>query len=366
MDNDLQPARIIPPGATIAAEIRARGWTQRDLAEMTGRPEQAISEIVHGKKEITADTALELSSAFGTSAEFWMNLEARYRLQLARKQVEKQQNIERDARLRSLLPYSEALKRGWLHVCETITEREAEVCRFRGVSSLEDDPGVALAARRSAQGQAQVVAVTAWACRVLRLAEQQRVPPYSRDALSAAIPTLLACAREPADVARAPGILRAAGVHFLIVPYLQQTTLDGALLYCGEHPVVALTLRLKRLDNFWFTLLHELAHVVAGHRGHFLDSLYDNERTMTPEELEADALARDWLVPPEAYATVLGASGLTKTQLQALAADIGRHPSIVAGRVQHDTGNYRRFADLHVPVADFLAPWKDVAEPAAA
>jgi addiction module HigA family antidote len=74
----------IHPGEILAEELEARGMTQRSLAEAIGRPEQAISEIVRGKKGITAETALQLSEVFEVSAEFWMNLQTSYALTVAR------------------------------------------------------------------------------------------------------------------------------------------------------------------------------------------------------------------------------------------------------------------------------------------
>jgi addiction module HigA family antidote len=79
------PARVTPPGVILKRELEARGWTQNDLAEIMGRPSQAISEIIRGTKQVTPETALELAQAMGTSPEFWTNLEINYRLHLARK-----------------------------------------------------------------------------------------------------------------------------------------------------------------------------------------------------------------------------------------------------------------------------------------
>jgi len=80
----LIPGHIIRPGDIIRRELTARGWTQKDLARIMGRPEQAISAICRGIKQITPETALQLAATFGTSAELWANLEAQYRLELAR------------------------------------------------------------------------------------------------------------------------------------------------------------------------------------------------------------------------------------------------------------------------------------------
>ncbi len=74
----------IPPGFTLEEELAARGMSQRELAAKIERPPQAISEIIHGKKAITAETALDLESALGIPAYLWLRLEARYRLALAK------------------------------------------------------------------------------------------------------------------------------------------------------------------------------------------------------------------------------------------------------------------------------------------
>lgn len=79
-------ARVPSPGRILSRELEARGWTQKDLAEITGRPIQTINEIIQAKIQITPETALDLGEAFGTSAKFWTNLETKYRLHLARKE----------------------------------------------------------------------------------------------------------------------------------------------------------------------------------------------------------------------------------------------------------------------------------------
>ena len=80
MSQKLVTARVPPPGRILSRELETRSWTQKDLADITGRPVQTINEIIQAKKKITPETALELAEAFGTSAEFWTNLETNYRL----------------------------------------------------------------------------------------------------------------------------------------------------------------------------------------------------------------------------------------------------------------------------------------------
>jgi HTH-type transcriptional regulator / antitoxin HigA len=82
-----RPFRPVSPGEILREELEAHGWTQKELAERISRPYQAVNEIIRGRKQITAGTALALSSALGTSAEFWMNLETNYRLDIARREL---------------------------------------------------------------------------------------------------------------------------------------------------------------------------------------------------------------------------------------------------------------------------------------
>ncbi|HOF88640.1 MAG TPA: HigA family addiction module antitoxin [Armatimonadota bacterium] len=82
---EYSPAIPIHPGEILQEELDARGWTQKGFAEQIGRPPQLINNIVNGRAGISAETALDFSDAFGTSAQFWMNLDSNYRLAMARK-----------------------------------------------------------------------------------------------------------------------------------------------------------------------------------------------------------------------------------------------------------------------------------------
>ena len=88
MRTRVTPARLIPPGRIIERELEARGWAQSELATIMGRPKQVINEIIHAKKRITPETALELGAAFDTPAEFWLNLETNYRLRLRQNEID--------------------------------------------------------------------------------------------------------------------------------------------------------------------------------------------------------------------------------------------------------------------------------------
>jgi HTH-type transcriptional regulator / antitoxin HigA len=139
------------------------------------------------------------------------------------------------------------------------------------------------------------------------------------------------------------------GIHLIYLPHLPRTHLDGAALKLPDGtPVIGLTLRYDRLDNFWFCLCHELAHVALhmqqGMDEAFFDdlSLGDVEGIETDEkEAEADQWAQEALIPAEVWAASSVKENATPTAVVELAHELGIHPAIVAGRVRKELHNYR-------------------------
>ena len=102
----------IPPGEVLEEELEARGMTQKELAARLGRPAQAINEIIRAKKSITPETAIGLGRVLGIDAQFWVNLEATYRMTLARQR--EQEMLEANVQWLDEYPVRDMLKRGWI------------------------------------------------------------------------------------------------------------------------------------------------------------------------------------------------------------------------------------------------------------
>lgn len=359
MNANPRPARVVPPGQIIERELNARGWTQKDLAEIMGRPPQAINEIVRARKRITPETAYQLAEAFGTSPELWINLEARYRLHLAGEERE-DARIAQKSRIYGRVPMSELLRRSWIEAVESIDELEREVCTFLEIDSLDQEPQIVASFRYPPTREPELNAQIAWVQRVKHLARAQAAAVFDVTRLRAAIPTLLSHAAKAEDVAQIPALLLSLGVHFVVVPHLEHTYVDGAAFTLEGHPVVALTLRYDRIDSFWFTLLHELAHVVAGHEGIFLDNL--DEQNGNGTEDEANRMARDWLIDSDVFASFVRVTQpyFSGTEISRFAQGLGRHSGIVLGRLQYDgLVPYRNLRALLVKVKPFLEVWID-------
>lgn len=335
MSAELRSARALPPGRIIRRELEARGWSQKYLAEILGRPESKISPIIAGKKQITPEMAIALSEAFGTSAELWINLESNYRLRLAEDATERG-TVARRLRLRQYLPIAELVKRGWLPDTQDQDELESAVCDLLGVSNLGAVPRLAASFRGANRATASIPALVAWCQHARSLAAGLTVSKFSATRFrSGCIDEVLSLTAGLDGVPRVREVLGSYGVRFVVLRHLPQTYLDGVVLYLNRQPVVGLTLRYDRVDSFWFSLMHELGHIYAGHVGEFLDELDPESASSDPEEEESNRLAAEWLVPGQPLARFAQAVRpyYSRAHVESFAASIARHPGIVAGRL---------------------------------
>lgn len=140
-------------------------------------------------------------------------------------------------------------------------------------------------------------------------------------------------------------LLKNKGIKLVIVPHFKKTYLDGAVLLNNKgEPIIALSLRYDRLDNFWFTLMHELAHLVLGHVHDSEDQCIIDDLDMeAPDEKEndADKLARDSLIPHELWESHPAKTSKKIEDILDLASKADIHKSIVAGRIRRERNNYK-------------------------
>ena len=253
-------AESFAPGEYIREEIEARGWTQIDLAEILGRPAQAVSEIITGKRSITPEMARALGDAFGTSAQLWLNLESSYRLSRV---SAKDDSVARRAKLYDIAPLKDIQRRGWIVESTNVDVLEAQVLEFFGVASLGDPIYFHHAARKSTDYSVITPAQLAWFYRCRNLARVVTVTrKFSSAAFDSCMKQLLALRGVTEEARHIPRVLAEAGIRFLIVEPLPQTKIDGVCFWLNEDsPVVALSLRFDRIDWFWHTLMHEMGHV---------------------------------------------------------------------------------------------------------
>lgn len=345
MSTPLRPFTPVTPGEILEEEIAARGWSQSDLAVVLGRPVQAVNEILAGKKAITPETAIALSQALATSAEYWLNLESSYRLDLLHQPGGKRtDDVERRARLFSKVPLKELMRLGWIKAdLDDLEEAEKAVCRFLEIESIDDEPKLPFVARKADACAPHSQAQTAWVCQIRHRARKLEAGKYTRDGLAAAVAGMAKFSASETETRSVPSVLARLGVRFVVVPHLTGTKIDGATAWLNEEsPVVAVSFRYDRMDWFWFTLMHELAHVLAGDglRKAMIDQALvgkDAEATdLTAAESRADKAASAWLVPDDKMKLFIRRTKpyYSRAAILQFAATLGVHPAIVAGQLQ--------------------------------
>jgi len=324
----------IPPGETILEIIEDRGWSQVELARRMDRPASAINEIIKGKKTITAETAIELEYVLGMPASFWLRLEAscqETKVRLARKEKEAKE-IERA----KAFPYAEMVRHGLVPKTSVWRERLEHILRYLGTPSLDAlENNRQPVFRKSDKFKLNHKKLAVWLRRGELRLEQLELPDYDEKKLRAALPRLRELTLAPAEsiAAELTKIGAEVGVAFLLIPRLKGLAVNGVTYWRNGIPVVQVNLRHKKNDHFWFTLFHEIGHILLhGRREQFIEV---DKGENGKQEKEADLFASEILIPAKVFEEFIEADLIAARTVTAFAKQQGVHPGIVVGRLQH-------------------------------
>lgn len=355
------------PGEFIRDELDARGWAQRDLAYILGMKEQAINPIMSGKRGISPDMAQSLSKAFGISAEYFLNLQKAYELSLAR---EADPAIARRAKLQSVFPVREMIKRCWFEDTNDISLLEAQVMRFFRTNSLDQVPCLAHNAKKGDDYTETTPLQWAWLFRVKQIAEEMVVPAYSEARLKSAISEMDRYLIDAEEIRNVPRALAEAGVRFIVVETLPKANIDGVCFWLDQKsPVIGMTCRHDRIDNFWFVLRHEIEHLLNkdGQRDqltpHLVDVDIDPEAVGLPEEeMVANRAASSFCADQDALDSFMIRKYpyMKESDTLGLARRLHRHPGIIVGQLQfkmaqqYGVNKYGWLAKHKIKIRQFL------------
>jgi HTH-type transcriptional regulator/antitoxin HigA len=318
------------------------------------RPVKVINEIIRGKRAIMPETAQEIAKALGTTPQFWMNLESAYRLS---KVSAGSNEIERRCYVYQKVPIAEMRRREWVSG-GTVAELEAGIVKFFGLRTITDDIPIPFAAARTGMAETRTFspAQLAWLYRGRNLVPCVSASRFKPERFKEMLPRLRALARYPEQVREIPRFLSDMGTKFIVIEHIKGTRCDGACTWLDGTPVVLMSIRMDRIDNFWHTLMHELAHVFYGD-ALSVDEEADKEAGATANiEKRADKFASNFLVPEEEMNSFLvrAAPIFNATQIAGFAARMELHPGIVAGQVRYRTNDYSLNSRLLVKVREHI------------
>jgi HTH-type transcriptional regulator/antitoxin HigA len=350
------PAEVFPPGEFLADELEARGWTQTEFAEIIGRPQKLVNDVVLGKRAITPETATDFAEALGTTPQFWMNLESAWQLS---KVPARDDSIARAAALREKFPVKEMIKRGWIKPANSPAQLEKFVLEYFNLESLNDNIKFKHAARRNYQDDV-TAAQWAWIFRVNQLASSLKLKPFSQAGLRSRIDDLEKLMIEPEEIRHIPKILFECGVRLVIVEPIPGSKIQGVCFWIneGQSPVIGLTLKGDQIDKFWFDFWHEIEHVLNGDgKEHIIIEDFDESTPSTDQiEVNANLKASEHCVPQRQMRDFILRHNpmFYEKNMLGFAKIMKRHPGIVAGQIQRQTNRWDLFKKHQPRVRNIL------------
>lgn len=330
---------VHPPSPIEAIRFRMEqlGLRQADLAPLLGARSR-VSEILGGKRTLTLNMIRALNERLGIPLESLIGgQESRAAVDLAEMHVDS-------------LPVREMAKRGWFPWFQGSAREAADQSSELVAQWLSGIQAGRLKTALTRQhvragSQSDDGALLAWKLRILWLAEREELPTYRQGTVDADFArelVRLSAFDEGPRLARE--FLRKSGIHLLVERHLPHTHLDGMATVNGNGtPVIGLTLRHDRIDNFWFTLCHELAHISLHFGPEQVEEFVDDLDAAPGEKLEgeADRWAEEVLIPSRIWENAAVRLSPRAPAVLALASEIRIHPAIIAGRIRKEQSNYK-------------------------
>ncbi len=335
------PKWVSPPGDTIDDILEELGWSQSEFAERTGYTTKHVNQLIHGKAPISEDTAFRLERVLGSSADFWLSRESKYREALARE--DELEALRDQVGWLKELPLAHMIKYGWVSQFSDKRCQVAECLSFFGVASVNAwrskyAESLSLAAFKTSQTtEKKVASVAAWLRRGERRATSLDCQEFDKTAFLRKLRGLRALTNEVDPNVFVPKLVEecaSVGVAIVIEPAPTGCPATGATKWLTpKKALLMLSLRYKSNDHLWFALFHEAAHILLhGKKMLFLEM---NGGMDSEAEQEADQFASNFLIPPDA-ARSLPYLGRTAAAVSDFASEIGIAPGIVVGRLQHE------------------------------
>ena len=333
------------PGRILQRELDARSMSQAQLAARTGLSTKHINLVIKGTAALSPDVAVTLEQILGTSAETWLQLEAAHQAHAAR--AEKRTALAGYTEWARSFPHEVLVARGVIDAKDAGREVAAKLLAFFSVASpsayaktwLEPQASY----KRSQLHTIDPNLTALW----LRLSEvrakpiAERAPGYDAESLRAAAEALpkITLADVGAAFQHAQALLLDAGVVLVFVPEIQRTRICGVSRWVNGTPMIAVTSRYKSFDGLWFTILHEIAHVLLHpKRSTFIDFDSKANDDEDSQESAANMFAQDHLIPAEYQSQLLNAKTPDSIILLATALEVS--PSLVAGQWAFRTGTW--------------------------
>jgi HTH-type transcriptional regulator / antitoxin HigA len=285
--------------------------------------------------------ALKLSAAFGNPAAEWLKWDSDFQIATALPETDTSSVGEMKS-LYEVAPIRDMERRGWIKSTDDAKELKAELQNFFGAESL-DSLDVNASFRRSFATPDLSASERAWYFMARRMAAALQVATFNRNNCDEAEAKLRGLAAYPKEARHLSKVLCEFGIRFVVLEPLPGTRIDGAAFWLNESaPVIAVSVRMDRIDSLWFTVFHEWAHIRNGDRLSIdSDLVGDTDRSPLLVEEESERRANEQaaaaLVPPAELQSFIRRVGplYSKDRIIQFAHRMKIHPGIIVGQLQH-------------------------------
>jgi HTH-type transcriptional regulator/antitoxin HigA len=358
--NELTPEQAFHPGEDLKDELDARNISQGELARKLGMKKSQINEIIRGKRNITANLAILLEDVLGIDADYWMNAQKQYELDKAR--IDKKLKIRQTA-IKEWENYKDKIairflrKQGFI-IDDPVKDIHSvkKVYNIKKLSEINEiySQQKFKMFRKSDSLKIDPVNLIGWVKLVEYKAKEENPSTFLKEKRKELIKKLIQIINQNSNTQqRVKETLLAFGIVLIYQKKGEKTPVDGISFWSGQNPAIGMTLRHKRIDNFTFTLFHELGHIfkhlLNNKKAEFID-LNENSISQTDikdKENEANVFARESLIPKEKWERFFQQNNrFSDTQIKNFAKEINIHPAIVHGRLCFETKNYRRSTQI--------------------
>lgn len=335
----LKPYKLFGPGDHIKDEMEFYGWKQKDLAEILDISEKHLNQILNNKISITVLIAKKLSEVFKQSPQFWLNLDSNYRIRL--EESAENNDVAAKALIFRYMPINEMRKREWLDKSQNeIKELRESVKKYWKINDLkhldviyERDNIVNFRKSENSKNYQPYYVIT-WLQRVKQIADTIKLNEYKRENLIELGKKLANYTIMPDGIEKFIKELNKIGIKFIVLSHLKNTYIDGATFLYRKNPVIAYTARYDRIDNFWFTVAHEIGHII----NHLSETeIVDNfdEKSEEKIEVEANKFTESQLKTSLILECTKEYIRINRARIELISQKLKIHPAVIVGTLHY-------------------------------
>ena len=341
--NEYKDIVAFHPGYYIADIIADMEISQAEFAARMGTTAKTLSQLINGQANISNDLAKKLSVMLGTSVSVWQNLQNTYDQKLI--EIQQAKDFEAQAELAREIDYKYFVDVIGLPTARNINDKVANLCEFFKVADLrimlKPDFLVNFRSSSSCNSEKNIINSRAWIQTAMNISKSVETKPYNAGKLKGYLPELRSMTVKKPEVflSRMREIFAECGIAFVLLPHLKNSGVNGAVKWVSEDRVVlAMNNRGLDADKFWFSLFHEIKHVLQQKiKTVFISSTVEEMMDIDNNlEIEADKFAMNYLISPMDYKRLAPTRYISDDEIVEFAKSIGIHPGIVAGRLQYE------------------------------